>query len=145
MNVGIFDRPLILVLHGLSGHVEGQDYAGTGQRLMDAMWQEIRAKELKHRGINYWVYEDCETLFVGVELEDPIDDICTLVRREIVVPKYAYWKHIGPYGELGAVRAAMDRELGSRGLQSGYPSIEVYGHWAEDESQLETEIIVATR
>ena len=143
MNVEIVVEPLTLVLYGVSGHVEGKHYGVTGQRLMDVLWKEIGAKGLKHKGINHWVYEDGEMLFTGVELEGPVGSECELVRKEVIVPQYAYGKHIGPISELGAVYEGIYEALRSRGLQPCYPSIEIYGHWTEDESKMETEIVVA--
>jgi len=143
MNIEIVVEPLTLVLYGVSGQVEGKNYGVTGQRLMDVLWKEIRAKGLKHKGINHWVYEDGEMLFTGVELEGPVGSECELVRKKVTVPRYAYGKHIGPISELGMVYAGIHQALRSKGLQPCYPSIEIYGHWTEDESKMETEIIVA--
>jgi hypothetical protein len=143
MNIEIVVEPLTLVLYGVSGHVEGKNYGLTGQRLMDVLWKEIVAKGLKHKGINHWVYENKEMLFTGVELEGPVGSECELARKKVVVPQYAYGKHIGPISELGTVYEGIHEVLRSKGLQSCYPSIEIYGHWTEDVSKFETEIIVA--
>ena len=61
----------------------------------------------------------------------------------MIVPRYAYGKHMGPVSELGTAYAAIHEALSSKGLQPCYPSIEIYGHWTEDASKMETEIIVA--
>jgi hypothetical protein len=143
VDVRIVTEPLYLVLYGVSGHVEGEDYGRAGQGLMDVLWKEIGAKRLKHKGINYWVYEDRDNLFTGVELEGAVDDQIALVRKQVVVPRYAYWKHIGPYSELGMAYERIHEALRSAGLQPCHPFIEIYGHWTEDESKLETEITIA--
>ncbi len=143
MNIEIISEPLTLTLYGVSGKVENQNYGGTGQQLMDIFGKEIGVKKLKHKGKNHWVYEEGDMLFTGVELEETSDSDSGLTLKKICLTKYVYWKHIGPYRELGKVHANLNEELKSKGLQRCFPSIEIYGHWTENESKLETDIIIA--
>jgi len=57
MKVEIINENFTLDIYGFSGIAANKDYAGTAFKLMDKMWQAIKAKELKHKGINIWVYE----------------------------------------------------------------------------------------
>ena len=49
------------------------------------------------------------------------------------------------YTELGKVHDGIHQELRDRGIQADWPSVEIYGHWAEDETELETEVLVNIR
>lgn len=143
MNIEVRNKPLSFTLYGLSGKVDHQNYGKTGQQLMDVLWKEIGAQKLKHKGKNHWVYEEGDILFTGVELDETPNYETNLVRKEMVLRKHVYCKHIGPYHLLSRVHTDIRAELKNRNLQPCYPSIEIYGHWTEDESKLETDILIA--
>jgi effector-binding domain-containing protein len=65
----------------------------------------------------------------------------SLEPKIINLSKYVYYKHVGPYSGIGEAGAKVKEELTCRGLQTGLPYIEIYGHWTEDETKLETELI----
>jgi effector-binding domain-containing protein len=140
MPVAIFNKPFNITLYGLSGKVLNKDYTTTRNRLMDPMWQEIKSKGIKNKGINYWVYEK-EMFFCGVELDEQVPAGCNLVMKEVNLSKYAYLKHTGPYVKLKNAYAAMHRELEKRKIVFHFPLVEIYGHWTEDETKLETELV----
>jgi hypothetical protein len=64
-----------------------------------------------------------------------------LIHKTVSLPKYAYYKHIGPYSELKTTYKAAREEFKKAGIQTGLPSIEIYGHWTNDPSKLETEVL----
>ena len=84
-------------------------------------------------------------MFTGVELEPTTVSIDGLEFREIIFAHYAYWKHVGPYAKLKDVHQSMERELSGTGLTLSYPRVEIYGHWTEDESALETEVLITLK
>ena len=45
------------------------------------------------------------------------------------------------YNKIAESGAAVLAELKSRGIHTRLPYIEIYGHWVNDESKLETELI----
>jgi effector-binding domain-containing protein len=141
MALEIIDQPFIVTLHGFSGKVLNKDYGGTGRPLMDAMWKEVKSKGIKNKGINYWVYDKNDMLFTGVELEQDVPADSNLEIKKINLPNYAYWKHVGSYTKLKDAYSAMHSELEKRGTSFYYPFLEIYGHWTNDETKLETEII----
>ncbi len=141
MALEIIDKPFNVTLHGFSGKVLNKNYAGTGKPLMDATWKEIKSNGIKNKGINYWVYDRNDMLFTGVELEQDIQAEVKLESKTIDLSKYAYWKHIGPYTKLKDAYNGMHSELEKRNLNFYYPFLEIYGHWTNDETKLETEII----
>ena len=141
MGLEIIEKPFHVTLFGLSGKVVNKDYGGTGRPLMDALWMEVKSKNIKNKGINYWVYNRNDMLFTGVELDQDLPGDSKLQSMEINLSKYAYWKHIGPYSKLKDAYNGMHSELENRNLGFYYPFLEIYGHWTNDESKFETEII----
>ncbi|BAU54427.1 hypothetical protein [Mucilaginibacter gotjawali] len=143
MNIEIINRKLKLEISGFSGVAANKNYAGTAFALMDKMWPVIKLKGLKHKGLNIWVYEANEKVFAGVELEDPVTSDTGLEQKTVLLAKYAYYKHIGPYSRLKQKGDNMHNELRKMGLKPVLPYIEIYGHWTSDETKLETELIMA--
>jgi predicted transcriptional regulator YdeE len=107
------------------------------------MWLVVKSKGLKHKGLNIWVYELNESVFAGVELDDPSITDTGLEQKAILLTKYAYYKHVGPYSQLKQAGNNMQNELRGMGLKPGFPFIEIYGHWTNDETKLETELLMA--
>ena len=143
MNIEIINHELKLDLSGFSGVAANKNYAGTAFALMDKMWPVIKLKGLKHKGLNIWVYEANEKVFAGVELEDPVTSDTGLEQKTVLLAKYAYYKHIGPYSRIKQAGDNMQHELRTMGLKPGLPYIEIYGHWTSDETKLETELLMA--
>jgi GyrI-like small molecule binding domain len=142
MHVELVLEPFSRTLYGLSGAVADRDYGAAGRRLMDDMWREIWERELQHKGINHWVYDDADSLFTGVELENAPGEGILLERKEILLPEYAYWKHAGAYSELAQVYERMYAQLQANGIEPGRPIVEIYGHWTADENKLVTEVLI---
>ena len=145
MNVEIINTPFNLTIHGFSGIAANKDYVGTAFKLMDKMWQVVKSKSLKNKGMNVWVYEPGEKVFAGVELDDAYQHNTRLEQKNIYLEKYAYYKHIGPYNLIKQAGQNMTAELKKLGLETGLPYIEIYGHWTEDETKLETELLVSLK
>ena len=145
MNVEIINKPLIFTIHGFSGVAINKDYAGTAFRLMDKMWQEVKSNNLKNKGLNVWVYEPGEKVFAGVELDDPFRKDTMLEQKTINLTKYAYYKHIGAYSGIKQAGQNMTDELKRRGFDIIDPYIEIYGHWTNDETKLETELLMCLK
>ena len=145
MNVEIITRSLNLNLHGFSGAALGKDYAGTAFKLMDKMWQVVKSNNLKNKGLNVWVYEPDEMVFAGVELESIPEQSTKLEQKNIILNKYAYYKHVGAYHLIKQEGQAMRDEMKKRGFEITSPYIEIYGHWTNDETKLETKLLMALK
>jgi len=143
MNLKIIAEPLSLNIYGFSGTVVGKDYAGTAFKLMDKMWKTVKSNDLKNKGLNIWVYEPNEMVFAGVELESIPEKSIALEQKSIALKKYAYYKHVGPYHMIKQAGLSMKDELKKRNLEITSPYIEIYGHWTNDETKLETELLMA--
>jgi hypothetical protein len=130
-----------VLLSGFSGTVAQQDWAGTGKKLMDRLWQELRSKHLPNKGLNVWVYDEGNLLFAGVELTVPPPADSPLESKTVVLPQYAYTKHVGPYDQMKSTHEAARAEIRKVGVQVCLPYVEIYGHWNDDTSKLETELL----
>jgi effector-binding domain-containing protein len=145
MNLEIITEPLSLNIYGFSGIAVNKDYAGTAFKLMDRMWQIVKSNNLKNKGLNIWVYEQGESVFSGVELNDIANLETGLEQKSITLLKYAHYKHIGPYNLIKQAGQNMVDELKSKGYETILPYIEIYGHWTNDETKLETELLMSLK
>src|SRR3979411_2049889 len=121
MNVEIINEAFRLDIYGFSGIAINKDYAGTAFKLMDKMWQVVKSSSLKNKGLNVWVYEPNERVFAGVELDDITKQNTGLEQTSLFLPKYAYYKHVGPYNLIRQIRQTMNDELKKRGFETDLP------------------------
>lgn len=130
-------------IYGISGVAENKEWGKTGMALMDKMWKEVKGREFPNKGLNVWVYEPGDRMFAGVELTaaPPADTI--LERKEVSIPKYVHYVHIGSYHTIPVSFNRLKAEFDQAGIKTGLPYLEIYGHWTEDESKLETELLWA--
>ena len=145
MNLKIINEPLRLHIYGFSGIAINKDYAGTAFKLMDKMWQTVKSNNLKNKGLNIWVYEQDQRVFAGVELNDIPNQDAGLEQKNITLLKYACYKHIGAYNLIKQAGQNMTDELKSKGYRTILPYIEIYGHWTNDETKLETELLMSLK
>ena len=145
MNIEIIQKDLILDIYGFSGIAVNKDYSGTAFKLMDKMWQTVKSNNLKNKGLNIWVYEPDEKLFAGVELIDIPGHNTGLEQKSITLHKYGYFKHIGSYSLIKQAGQNMRDELQRKGYEIIMPYIEIYGHWTNDETKSETELLMALK
>jgi len=143
MNIDIITTDLRLTMYGFSGTAVNKDYVGKVFELMDKMWQAVKSNGLENKGKNIWVYEPDDKVFAGVEVNDTPQQDTGMEQKNIHLSKYAYYKHIGPYQLIKQSGEYMTGELKNRGFEIISPYIEIYGHWTNDESKLETELIMA--
>jgi len=145
MNVEIINEPLRLDVYGFSGTAIDKDYVGTAFKLMDRMWQIVKSNNFKNKGLNIWVYEQDQRVFAGVELNEMPNQNTELERKSITLVRYACYKHIGPYNLIKQAGQNMTAELKSKGYETVLPYIEIYGHWTNDETKLETELLMSLK
>jgi len=145
MNIDIITKELRLDIYGFSGIAMNKDYAGTAFKLMDKMWQIVKSANLKNKGLNIWVYENNEKVFAGVELTDVPEHNTGLEQKSITLTKYAYYKHIGSYHLIKQAGLNMGNELKRKGFDTILPYVEIYGHWTNDETKLETELLMSLK
>ena len=142
MNINIItDQPFSVNLYGFSGTVENKHWKETGFRLMNKLWESVKTHNLKNKGLNTWVYEKNNSLFAGVELEQDAAPGTELEHKKIILPKYVYYKHTGPYNQIESAGAKIILELNQRNIKTCMPYLEVYGHYTADGAKLETEML----
>ena len=141
MNIEVINKPFRINIHGFSSVAINKDYVGTAFKLMDKMWKTVKGSSLKNKGLNIWIYEPNEMVFAGVELEESPKQEIGLEQKSVTLIKYAYCKHIVPYNLIKQTGQAMNDELKRRGYETGLPYIEIYGHWTNDETKLETDLL----
>lgn len=143
MKIEIINQPYQCTITGLGSFAINKDYVGTAFKLSGKVWEIVKTNTLKNKGQNIWVYGDSDQVFAGVELEEATSaEIYGLSKLEIVLPQYAYYKHIGPYHQIKQAGQAMRSFILSKGFPIAAPYIEVYGHWTPDETKLETELLM---
>lgn len=142
MTPEIITQELQIDIYGLSGTAVNKDYAGTAFRLSGLMWKTVKEYGLKNKGKNSWVYEADHNVFTGVELEQIPDRATGLERKIILLKKYAYYKHIGPYSLIKQAGQSMTQWLERNGYETTNPYVEIYGHWTNDETKAETELFM---
>ena len=145
MNLEIINEPLRLDIYGFSGIAINKDYSGTAFKLMERMWQTVKSNNLKNKGLNIWVYEQDQNVFAGVELIDIPNQDTGLEQKRITLPRYAYYKHIGPYNLIKQAGENMTDDLKRKGFETILPYVEIYGHWTNDETKLETELLMSLK
>jgi hypothetical protein len=145
MNIEIIEKPLRFTLYGFSGIAVNKNYAATAFKLSDKMWHTVKSNNLKNKGLNIWVYEQNESVFAGVELNDISNQDTGLEQKNIALLKYAYYKYIGPYNSIKQAGQNMKDELKQKGFDTSLPYIEIYGHWTNDETKLETELLICLK
>lgn len=134
-------KDFTISLYGFAGIAAHEDRASAGKKLMDRLWEEVRTNRLPNKGLNVWVYEGHNQLFTGVELTSPPPADVPLENKTISLPRYAYCKHVGPYAEIKATYEAAREEFKNIGIRAHLPVVEIYGHWTDDPSKLETELL----
>ena len=145
MNIEIITKATELNIYGFSGTAFNKDYAGTAFKLSGKMWETVKTNNLKNKGLNIWVYEPNERVFAGVELDNIPNDDIGLEQKIISFKKYAYYKHIGSLNLIKQIGTNIINELKSKGLETELPYIEIYGHWTNDETKLETELLMSLK
>src|SRR5450432_1830655 len=145
MNVEIINKPFHLDIYGFSGVALNKDYAATAFKLSGKMWEQVKANNLKNKGMNVWVYETNDRVFTGIELDNVPQYDTGLEKKSVAMTKYAYYKHIGPYNLLKQVGLDMRNEIKRQGFETQLPYIEIYGHWTSDETKSETELFMCLK
>jgi effector-binding domain-containing protein len=90
---------------------------------------------------NVMLYKDQRPdVEVGVLVSQPFETHGRVVASELPGGEVATAVHRGDYAKLGATHDAVRAAAAARGRDLTGPCWEVYGHWREDPSELETEV-----
>jgi hypothetical protein len=90
---------------------------------------------------NAFLYlDDKPTVEIGVLVARPFEQHGRVVPSQLPQGDVATAVHRGDYAEMGRTHQAVNDFIAANGLVRLGPSWEIYGHWREDPSELETEI-----
>ncbi|HCN84031.1 MAG TPA: hypothetical protein DIT07_10495 [Sphingobacteriaceae bacterium] len=145
MDTKIIHEPLEISIYGFSGVALNKDYVGTAFRLMDKMWGIVKSQNIADEGVNIWIYEPDEQVFAGVKLKDVPPQDSGLEFKKIIINRYAYYKHTGPYNMIPQAGSKMKKEIAEQGYNISSPYIEIYGHSTPDPAKSETELLMALK
>lgn len=144
MTPKVRNEPFSVVLCGAARqHEKGTCYADDIRALLDQVWPILKQHQIPNRGLNHVVYSAGDEVFAGVEADIVDPATVGLARREVRIDRCAYAKHVGPYSGLPAACEALRTWLTNQGHRAAAPLVEIYGHWNDDQSKLETELIQA--
>jgi hypothetical protein len=68
-----------------------------------------------------------------------------LEQVDLFIPRYVYYRHVGPYDLLGQAYSSMNAEIAAKGLVTSGLSLEIYGHHSPDPAQSVVELFIGLR
>ena len=100
-----------------------------------------RAAGGEERWQNVMLYkDDVPNVEVGVLASGPFSQTGNVISSELPAGVAAVATHRGSYSELDVAHRAVRDFCAAHGRQLAGPRWEIYGHWREDPSDLETEV-----
>lgn len=144
MKIEIIDSPWVLTLTGAEKiHDPDKNVGDELIELLNKVWEAVKSRGLPNTGINYAVYGSQGEIFAGVVITAGAEPPQGLITHQVVLERRVVARYIGPYGGIPQAYQEMEEEIQRRGLVRRSPSIEIYGHWTEDPSKLETDLVWA--
>jgi hypothetical protein len=146
MNFEIRETPFEKRLYGRSKSIlENQTPRTVMFAAMDETWGIVRGRAVPNAGLNHIIYTNARQVFAGLEISVTVDPSWGLERVDLVIPRYLYYRHVGPYDLLAGVYRRIDAEIDVKGLTRTGQSLEIYGHWNDNPSELVTEILIGLK
>jgi effector-binding domain-containing protein len=116
-------------------------------QLLDEVYRFVRSHEHLSTGSgaerwqNVMLYKDeSPSVEIGVLVSSRFEPAGRVVASELPGGKIAMAVHRGDYALLGATHDAVRAHARAQGRELAGPRWEIYGHWREDPSELETEV-----
>ena len=111
---------------------------------LDVVWSAVRSRPLDGPGRNVAIYHklggDDVDLVCGVEIAERFDDIGEVACAWTPSGEAGHATHVGPYHRLGETYDAVAAFVLQAGRRLAPVNWEIYGHWNEDPTKLETEV-----
>ncbi len=146
MEIIISDTPWQKTLLGISRrHDPGLSYGDEIRIQLGPVWEAVRSHGIATTGINHVFYGEGDEVFCGLECREAPASVPGLELRRVELPRYAYYRHTGPYELIPQAYTRMQSELSRLGLRSVPPGLEIYGHWNDDPQKLVTEILMSVK
>ena len=118
------------------------------QRLIDAVYESLKNAGITGTGKNLVLYEehsDEMEIEAGVEVTAPIKAVDSVVPSVLPSGPVAKTLHKGSYADLHKAHEAIKDWCQENDRMLTGPNWEIYGHWNDDESKLETEVYYLLR
>ena len=107
--------------------------------LFDQVYAFLKTSPLQ-RGFNVIVYFDAVAhIAAGVQVSGPFARSGNVECYTRPAGRAVHTLHVGPYSALGGAHAAIHQYIRETGAKLGL-SWEVYGHWHDDPTQLQTDV-----
>jgi effector-binding domain-containing protein len=125
-----------------------QQFPRLWPRLLDEVYRFVRPRPELATGAagemwqNVMLYRDDQPSFeVGVLVSRRFEPEGRVIASELPGGEVAVATHRGDYGRLAATHAAVRDHVAATGRGLAGPRWEIYGHPADDSSELETEVL----
>ena len=118
------------------------------QRLIDVVYEGLKKAGVTGTGKNIVLYDehsDEMEIEAGVEVSESIQAVDSVVPSVLPSGRLAKTLHKGSYADLHKAHQAIKDWCEDNGRQLAGPNWEIYGHWSDDESKLETEVYYLLR
>ena len=146
MNLEIREIPFEKRLYGRSKPVlENHKSVDAMFAAMDETWGIVRGNSIPNAGLNHIVYTNAQHVFAGLEIIGSVDTSWELEQVDLVIPRYIYYRHVGPYDLLGQAYSSVNAEIAAKGLVTTGLSREFYGQWSRDPAKLVVELLIGLR
>lgn len=105
------------------------------------VWNFLRSHAISNPGINVALYLDCVmNIEVGAIVDASFTPEGEVLCSSLPGGQVAKAVYLGPYSGLAQAHNAVRAICAERGLRFAGPSWEIYGHWNDDPSQLQTDV-----
>jgi effector-binding domain-containing protein len=125
-----------------------KQFPGVWRSLLDEVYGFVRGREEElapNDGPEVWrnaflYLDDKPSVEIGVLVAGSFERHGRVVPSQLPGGDVATAVHRGDYAELGRAHVAVHDFIAANGLSRVGPSWEIYGHWREDPSELETQV-----
>lgn len=141
----IVNAPIMIQVLGIElQHDPARTYGEeiTGEKGLGWVWSKIPRPKPESIGRNVAVYDLHGRLFVGVECSDDTLQVNGLQNRLFTIKDCVRYIQRGSYSKFAESYDQIQALFATHAWEKGYPTIEIYGHWEEDESKLTVEILM---
>lgn len=128
------------------GHARRDNLLEVAFPLADQVWAFLKEHtEIPQPGTNIWIYrsdgsEDGFQVEAGAEVFAAFESSGSVSCSQTPSGSVARAMHVGPYSGIPDAHQVVREWCALNGHALAGPNWEVYGHWNEDESKLETEV-----
>jgi effector-binding domain-containing protein len=130
------------------GRASFEDLPKEIQRLIDVVYEGLKKAGVSRTGKNIVLYDDHSDemeIEVGVEVSEPIEANERVVPSVLPSGAVAKTLHTGSYADLHKAHRAIQDWCEDNDQKLAGPNWEIYGHWSDDESKLETDVYYLLR